>query len=77
MLVGQVLIKKWCGTRYKKWQIGMGRLEQLYQPPTAASLHAMMVELGITIRPKRNVRDARLCAFCGVTGDMEADGPGR
>ena len=73
----QVLVKKWCGTRYKKWQVGMGELKQVYEPPSQPEMHAMMLELGISIRPKRNVRDARVCAFCRVTGDMQADGPGR
>ena len=72
-----MLVKKWKGSRYKKWHISMGQFEQLYKPSTQDELHTMMDDLAISMRPKRNVRDARTCALCGVASDMEADGPGR
>ena len=36
-----------------------------------------MISLNITMKPKRAIKDARVCCLCQATGEMEADGPGR
>ena len=36
-----------------------------------------MREQGSAVRVKRSVKDIRLCLFCGLAGDQDADGPGR
>ncbi|XP_066300292.1 histone-lysine N-methyltransferase 2C-like isoform X1 [Branchiostoma lanceolatum] len=73
----KVLIKKWKGVRWRRWEVSIMVPKSTYRPPSEKEIDELMSKLGTCLKPDDLPVDSRCCVLCGKAGDGDTEAAAR
>ncbi|XP_035658288.1 histone-lysine N-methyltransferase 2C-like isoform X2 [Branchiostoma floridae] len=73
----KVLIKKWKGVRWRRWEVSILVPKSTYRPPSEKEIDELMSKLGTCLKPDDLPVDSRCCVLCGRAGDGDTEAAAR
>ncbi|XP_078661528.1 histone-lysine N-methyltransferase 2C-like [Branchiostoma floridae x Branchiostoma belcheri] len=73
----KVLIKKWKGVRWRRWEVSIMVPKSTYRPPSEKEIDELMSKLGTCLKPDDLPVDSRCCVLCGRAGDGDTEAAAR
>ncbi|KAK6183545.1 hypothetical protein SNE40_011007 [Patella caerulea] len=71
------LVKKWKDIRWKYWDLESAECLIKVKKHSTVEIDELWAKLVLAYKPDPMPEDTRVCAFCGLVGDGQPDGPSR